>query len=112
MYNVQNHSNNTSTLTKVLVRGHRKQEVDNYWYKHFWSSVVCYLNVQFICLKSQVCQYEGYSRKFGMDQQNEEAAKCADGERRVIAEGKAEVLLSSARNVFYNPVQEFNRDLR
>jgi tRNA G26 N,N-dimethylase Trm1 len=47
-----------------------------------------------------------------MDQQNEEAAKCADGERRVIAEGKAEVLLSSARNVFYNPVQEFNRDLR
>jgi len=26
-------------------------------------------------------------------------------------EGKAEVLLSSARNVFYNPVQEFNRDL-
>jgi hypothetical protein len=47
-----------------------------------------------------------------MDHQNEEAAKCADGERKVIAEGKAEVLLSSARNVFYNPVQEFNRDLR
>jgi tRNA G26 N,N-dimethylase Trm1 len=47
-----------------------------------------------------------------MDHQNEEAAKCADSERKVIAEGKAEVLLSSARNVFYNPVQEFNRDLR
>ena len=47
-----------------------------------------------------------------MDHQNEEAAKCEDGEGKVIAEGKAEVLLSSARNVFYNPVQEFNRDLR
>jgi tRNA G26 N,N-dimethylase Trm1 len=47
-----------------------------------------------------------------MDHQNEETAKCADGEGKLIAEGKAEVLLSSARNVFYNPVQEFNRDLR
>lgn len=63
-------------------------------------------------LKSQVRPYEGCSRKFGMDHQNEEAAECADGERQVVAEGKAEVLLSSARNVFYNPVQEFNRDLR
>jgi hypothetical protein len=43
VYNVQNDSNDTSTLAKVLV-GHRKKEVDNYWYKHSWSSVVCYLN--------------------------------------------------------------------
>jgi len=63
-------------------------------------------------LKSLVRLYEGYWRKFGMDHQNEEAAECANGERKVIAEGKAEVLLLSAGNVFYNPVQEFNRDLR
>ena len=30
----------------------------------------------------------------------------------VIREGKAEVHLLSNKNVFYNPVQEFNRDLR
>jgi hypothetical protein len=47
-----------------------------------------------------------------MDHKNEEAEKCVDSERKVITEGKAEVLLSSAKNVFYNPVQEFNRDLR
>lgn len=29
----------------------------------------------------------------------------------VITEGKAEILLLE-KNVFYNPVQEFNRDLR
>ena len=63
-------------------------------------------------LKSEVCPYNGYLRKFRMDHQTEEAAECVDGERKVIAEGKAEVVLSSARNVFYNPVQEFNRDLR
>jgi N2,N2-dimethylguanosine tRNA methyltransferase len=47
-----------------------------------------------------------------MEHKSEEGETCADSERKVIAEGKAEVLLSSARNVFYNPVQEFNRDLR
>lgn len=30
----------------------------------------------------------------------------------VIREGKAEIFTSSANKVFYNPVQEFNRDLR
>ncbi|XP_069692231.1 tRNA (guanine(26)-N(2))-dimethyltransferase [Periplaneta americana] len=34
-----------------------------------------------------------------------------EGSSQVIKEGKAEVLLSSSKNVFYNPVQEFNRDL-
>lgn len=29
----------------------------------------------------------------------------------VIKEGKASILFPSANNVFYNPVQEFNRDL-
>ena len=29
-----------------------------------------------------------------------------------VSEGKAEVLFPSAHDVFYNPVQEFNRDLR
>jgi tRNA G26 N,N-dimethylase Trm1 len=47
-----------------------------------------------------------------MDHENEEAEKHVDTESKVITEGKAEVLLSSAGNVFYNPVQEFNRDLR
>jgi tRNA G26 N,N-dimethylase Trm1 len=47
-----------------------------------------------------------------MDHKNEEMDKCADSERNIISEGKAEILLSSARHVFYNPVQEFNRDLR
>lgn len=30
----------------------------------------------------------------------------------VVTEGKAEVLFPSTHDVFYNPVQEFNRDLR
>jgi tRNA G26 N,N-dimethylase Trm1 len=47
-----------------------------------------------------------------MDHQNEEAAKCVDGEGKVTAEGKAKVLLLSVRNVFCNPVRELNRDLR
>jgi tRNA G26 N,N-dimethylase Trm1 len=47
-----------------------------------------------------------------MDHKNEEADKCVESERNVIAEGKAKILLSSAGHVFYNPVQEFNRDLR
>lgn len=29
-----------------------------------------------------------------------------------VTEGKAEVLFPSSHDVFYNPVQEFNRDLR
>lgn len=29
-----------------------------------------------------------------------------------IKEGKAEILKESSKHVFYNPVQEFNRDLR
>ena len=29
-----------------------------------------------------------------------------------VSEGKAEVLFPSTHDVFYNPVQEFNRDLR
>lgn len=37
---------------------------------------------------------------------------CPDSGKKVITEGKAEVLISSSKNVFYNPVQEFNRDLR
>ena len=47
-----------------------------------------------------------------MDEKSEEAEQGVGSEKKVITEGKAEVLLSSARNVFYNPVQEFNRDLR
>ena len=43
VYNVQDHSNDTSTLTKVLMC-HGKQEVDNYWYKHSWSYAACYLH--------------------------------------------------------------------
>lgn len=30
----------------------------------------------------------------------------------VVTEGTAEVLFPSSHDVFYNPVQEFNRDLR
>ena len=30
----------------------------------------------------------------------------------VVEEGKAQVLFPSLNDVFYNPVQEFNRDLR
>lgn len=33
-------------------------------------------------------------------------------ENGVIKEGKAEILVEQGANVFYNPVQEFNRDLR
>lgn len=29
-----------------------------------------------------------------------------------VTEGKAEVLFPSSHDVFYNPVQEFNRDIR
>ena len=29
----------------------------------------------------------------------------------VVKEGKAEILYPKGNNVFYNPVQEFNRDL-
>jgi tRNA G26 N,N-dimethylase Trm1 len=47
-----------------------------------------------------------------MDRENEKGEECLDSEKKVIIEGKAELLLSSSRNVFYNPVQEFNRDLR
>lgn len=32
--------------------------------------------------------------------------------KNVIEEGSAEILLSSTKNVFYNKVQEFNRDMR
>lgn len=46
-----------------------------------------------------------------MDQKNEKGKECLDSEKKVLTEGKAELLLSSSRNVFYNPVQEFNRDL-
>ena len=38
-----------------------------------------------------------------------------DGESKnqnVIKEGKAEIRIPGMKNVFYNPVQEFNRDLR
>jgi tRNA G26 N,N-dimethylase Trm1 len=47
-----------------------------------------------------------------MDQKNEKGKEYLDSEKKVLTEGKAELLLSSSRNVFYNPVQEFNRDLR
>lgn len=50
-----------------------------------------------------------------------EATGSADGDRSaaaavlqgetVIKEGKASILFPSANDVFYNPVQEFNRDL-
>ncbi|KAG8230897.1 hypothetical protein J437_LFUL002928 [Ladona fulva] len=39
----------------------------------------------------------------------EEKSVCNDPS--VVKEGKAEILLSSSKKVFYNPVQEFNRDL-
>lgn len=38
------------------------------------------------------------------------AAEVLQGET-VIKEGKASILFPSANEVFYNPVQEFNRDL-
>lgn len=38
------------------------------------------------------------------------AAGVLQGET-VIKEGKASILFPSANDVFYNPVQEFNRDL-
>jgi tRNA G26 N,N-dimethylase Trm1 len=44
--------------------------------------------------------------------QNEKRKECPDSEKETIVEGKAELLLSLSKNVFYNPVQEFNRDLR
>jgi tRNA G26 N,N-dimethylase Trm1 len=46
-----------------------------------------------------------------MAQKNEKKRECPDNEKKTIIEGQAE-LLSLSRNVFYNPVQEFNRDLR
>lgn len=36
----------------------------------------------------------------------------SDRPKAFIIEGSAEILLSSPKNVFYNPVQEFNRDMR
>lgn len=39
-----------------------------------------------------------------------ERPAAAEGET-VIKEGKASILFPSANDVFYNPVQEFNRDL-
>lgn len=33
-------------------------------------------------------------------------------DKNSIKEGQAEILVSPHENVFYNPVQEFNRDLR
>jgi hypothetical protein len=36
-----------------------------------------------------------------MDHKKEEADKCVESERNVIAEGKAKCLLSSAGHVFY-----------
>lgn len=47
-----------------------------------------------------------------MDKTGEKEETCRDSEKKVITEGKAEVLIYSSKNVFYNPVQEFNRDLR
>jgi hypothetical protein len=32
--------------------------------------------------------------------------------QNVIKEGKAEIRVPGMKNVFYNPVQEFNRDIR
>jgi tRNA G26 N,N-dimethylase Trm1 len=51
-----------------------------------------------------------------MDHKSEKEEECPDSGKKdscqIITEGKAEVLLSSSKSVFYNPVQEFNRDLR
>jgi tRNA G26 N,N-dimethylase Trm1 len=47
-----------------------------------------------------------------MDQMSEKDEACHDSQKKVITEGKAEVLMALSKNVFYNPVQEFNRDLR
>lgn len=43
---------------------------------------------------------------------SEKDEACHDSQKKVITEGKAEVLMALSKNVFYNPVQEFNRDLR
>ncbi|KAK7870637.1 hypothetical protein R5R35_009133 [Gryllus longicercus] len=40
-----------------------------------------------------------------------ESCQTRDGDPSVIQEGKAEILIPESKNVFYNPVQEFNRDL-
>jgi tRNA G26 N,N-dimethylase Trm1 len=47
-----------------------------------------------------------------MARKNERRKECPESEKEIIIEGKAELLLSLSKNVFYNPVQEFNRDLR
>ena len=39
------------------------------------------------------------------------ADKLPDDEFVTVKEGKAEILFPQANNVFYNPVQEFNRDI-
>lgn len=39
------------------------------------------------------------------------AAQFKENDKNIIREGKAEILVQDA-NVFYNHVQEFNRDLR
>ena len=46
------------------------------------------------------------------DQQNEMKFEIDTVPYTTVKEGKAEVQFPSTQDVFYNPVQEFNRDLR
>lgn len=60
-----------------------------------------------------------YNSGTGMDVTNSKEVQNGASEGRTtlpatetIREGKAEILKESSKQVFYNPVQEFNRDLR
>lgn len=47
-----------------------------------------------------------------MDSEGNNGHPVGGGTRTIIREGKVEVIVENTSKVFYNPVQEFNRDLR
>ncbi|XP_046385091.1 probable tRNA (guanine(26)-N(2))-dimethyltransferase [Ischnura elegans] len=75
----------------------------------FWRRSGNVLSIDLQLNRHCISSVEMGDREFVIDRHpasNEEGL-----EKSLIAEGKAEIIISSCKRVFYNPVQEFNRDL-
>ena len=65
-----------------------------------------------VFVENQVCQ-EGLAKLIRSNPRAMATATMPTGENPyVVREGKAEIHFKSKSDAFYNPVQEFNRDMR
>lgn len=60
-----------------------------------------------------ISYFRSLNRKINMESKVEEKSLTdSETSSNILVEGKAKILIPPSKNVFYNPVQEFNRDMR